>query len=93
LPIHISEWMNALQKPSHTLNGTVVLWRDRLAIESSVLQTDRIVAIPQQTASHVTLQDAIEAWNNGATSVGKLEQALGISHYAAYELYKEINSR
>jgi len=25
LPIHISEWMNALQKPSHTLNGTVVL--------------------------------------------------------------------
>jgi signal transduction histidine kinase len=25
LPIHVSEWLNALQKPSHTLIGTVVL--------------------------------------------------------------------
>jgi uncharacterized protein len=36
------------------------------------------------------LEQAFGAWNEGATSVDKLEKALGITHHQAYKLYRQL---
>lgn len=36
------------------------------------------------------LEQALHAWNEGATSVDKLEKALGITHHHAYKLYRQL---
>lgn len=40
-----------------------------------------------------TFEDAYTAWQNGATSVAKLEEALHVTHHKAYSLYQELKQR
>jgi hypothetical protein len=37
------------------------------------------------------LERALHAWNEGATSVTKLEKALGITHHQAYKIYRQLH--
>jgi hypothetical protein len=48
---------------------------------------------PAPTTSDIDIEDAYVAWNNGANSVAKLEQKLGLTHHKAYSMYKEMKSQ
>src|SRR5258708_39388869 len=37
------------------------------------------------------LEQAVQAWQAGATSVTKLEAALNITHHQAYKLYRQLH--
>ena len=46
----------------------------------------------EQVAHEPGIQEAIAAYKRGATTVGLLEKALHVSHYKAYEFYKQITA-
>ncbi len=95
-PEHTEETIH-VQRPIRALSD---LTRDTLGGEEEALA----LSLPFPSAKDAPtgkmmpvlsqeLKQALQAWNNGSTSVVKLQEALGIKHGHAYKLYKELKER
>lgn len=51
------------------------------------------ISVPPDTAQGSELERALHAWQSGHQSVRKLQKALGISQYQAYEWYRQLKER
>ena len=62
----------------------------------SVLSSDEVEQVSSQetsTQNNNELDRALQAWKNGHQSVRKLQHALGVSQYQAYDLYRKLKER
>ena len=53
-------------------------------------QVSTPVVRPVRARLSPELEQALQVWQEGATSVDKLEKALGITHHQAYKLYRQL---
>ena len=62
----------------------------------SILSLEEVEQVSsQETSTHNSneLDRALQAWKNGHQSVRKLQHALGVSQYQAYDLYRKLKER
>ncbi len=59
------------------------------SITNKVASEEEQLSIAQVTE----LEKALEAWKSGETSVRKLQKALNVTQYQAYELYRQLKER
>jgi len=62
----------------------------------SILSSEEVEQVSsQETSTHNSndLDRALQAWKNGHQSVRKLQHALGVSQYQAYDLYRKLKER
>jgi len=57
-----------------------------------VVEEGRSMPAARPARAHLSpeLEQALQVWNEGATSVDKLEKVLGITHHQAYKLYRQL---
>lgn len=67
--------------------------REQVAVHRHPTQRLTLVQTDELQTMAPTINDALEAWKRGATSVRALEKALDVTHYKAYDFYQELKLR